>query len=165
MKPLLFLILMISFCSCGSGESKAVQDAKKTQDVLKEMEPGGNATSNNGWQMTAKLNGKDWAASYLLSPGATDRIMGKNSEGSISLPYDRRYLVAGKKIKISHENAVDLTTDDEVALWGGYEGEMEITKVDNNWAEGRFFFTATANNTEKKVEVTDGFFRISLGNK
>jgi hypothetical protein len=45
---------------------------------------------------------------------------------------------------------------------GGRKGEMEITKVDDNWAEGKFSFTGSASSTTKTVEVTDGFFRISM---
>ena len=73
----------------------------------------------------------------------------------------------GKKIKFSDHIAVDLFTNDEVAVWGGYVGEMEITKVDTDWAEGKFYFTATTNSApDKKNEVTEGFFRLSItGNK
>lgn len=37
---------------------------------------------------------------------------------------------------------------------------MELTKVDDNMAEGKFYFTATGFQSDKTVEVTDGFFRI-----
>ncbi len=47
-------------------------------------------------------------------------------------------------------------------MWGGRTGEMEITKVKDDWAEGTFYFTATASGTNKKIEVTEGFFRIKI---
>jgi hypothetical protein len=42
---------------------------------------------------------------------------------------------------------------------------MTITKVDQNSAEGTFSFTATARETTKKVEVTEGTFRVLFGKK
>ena len=130
--------------------------------ALKEMKPGGIATSDDGWIMKAKLNGKPWSANSMISPEVAGRIFGENNGESISLPYDRRGLVVGKKTTFSQNNAVDLMTNDEVALWGGYAGEMEITKVDGEWAEGKFFVTGSSDSPAKQMEVTDGFFRISL---
>lgn len=129
------------------------------------MEPGGMAATETGWKMTAKLNGKAWEASYLLPPDATGKIIGKYNDESISLPYGRSYMIAGKKIIFGENSAVDLFTSDEVAIWAGKKGEMEITKTDGNWVEGKFFFTATTSSTDKTIEVTDGFFRISMANK
>jgi hypothetical protein len=39
---------------------------------------------------------------------------------------------------------------------------MEITKVDDKWAEGTFSFTASGFQTDKTMQVTEGFFRISI---
>jgi len=52
-----------------------------------------------------------------------------------------------------------------VAIWGGRKGEMEITKVDDKWVEGEFYFTAIASETDKTMEVTEGFFRISIASQ
>jgi len=72
----------------------------------------------------------------------------------------------GEKIKFGDKQVALLFTDDNNdAFWDGRKGEMEITKVENDWAEGKFFFTATTSTTNKTKEVTDGFFRISLNNK
>jgi hypothetical protein len=162
-QSLLLLTATTILFACSNSQSKAVDDAKKAQTILKAMEPGGIATTESGWMMTAKLNGKTWTASSMMSPDVTDRIIGKLNDESISLPYSgRKYLVVGEKTKFGESHAVDLFTNDDVAIWGGRTGEMEITKVDGNWAEGKFFFTATASGTDKKVEVTEGFFRISL---
>ncbi len=81
------------------------------------------------------------------------------------MPYDNRDLVVGKKIISSEDDATDLATNDDVGLWGGRKGEMEITKMDDNWAEGKFYFTGSTSRSNKTVEVTDGFFRISLAKK
>ena len=70
----------------------------------------------------------------------------------------------GKKEIFGEHNAVDMSTFEggEMEYWTGNKGEMEITKVDGDWAEGKFFITGSKTDSDKTVEVTDGFFRISL---
>jgi hypothetical protein len=168
MKQIISIFIIASMLSsCGnSAENKTVSDAKELASAIKEMQPGGIATTPGGWTMTAKFDGKDWSANSLMPPEAAGRIIGDNNGVSISLPYDRREMTVGYKNKISHNNAVDIFTKDEVAIWGGYAGEMEITKVDGDWVEGKFFVTgSTSSAPDKKLEITDGFFRISLADK
>ena len=62
----------------------------------------------------------------------------------------------------ANTDAVDMRLNDDVALWSAKSGEMEITKADDQWAEGRFSFIAKGFQTDKTMEVTDGFFRISM---
>jgi hypothetical protein len=161
------LIAAAMLSSCGnSNESKAVSDAKELASAIKQMKPGGIPTTSGGWTMTAKIGGKDWTASSLMPLEASGRIFGDNDGVSISFPYDRREMTLGYKNKFSDHNAVDIFTHDDVALWGGYAGEMEITKVDGDWVEGKFTVTgSTSNDPNKKLEVTDGFFRVSLDPK
>jgi hypothetical protein len=161
------LILATMLWSCGNNDqNKALSDAKQAQAAVKQMQPGGIATTEGGLTMKAKIDGKDWVANSIIPPDLAGRISGDNGGESIGLPYDRRGMVVGEKTKFSHDNAVDLMLpDDEGGILGGYAGEMEITKVDENWAEGKFFFTGSSSRSDKKVEVTDGFFRISLAKK
>ena len=163
------MLIMAAFLlsSCGnSSQSKALSDAKETAAAINQLQPGGIPTSAGGWTMTAKIDGKDWSANSLMPPEAAGRIIGDNNGVSVSLPYDRRSMVVGHKTKFSHNDAVDLFTHDDIAIWGGYAGEMEITKVDGDWAEGKFVVTGTtSSDASKKIEVTNGFFRISLANK
>jgi hypothetical protein len=157
------LILAAMLYSCGNNsQNKALSDAKEVQSAIKQMQPGGIPTTEGGWTMKAKIDGKDWVANSIIPPDIAGRISGDNNGESIGLPYDRRDMVVGKKIKFSENNGVDLMTHDDVGIWGGRKGEMEITKVDDNWAEGKFSFTGSASSTTKTVEVTDGFFRISM---
>ena len=162
-QTLLILLMAVLLSSCGnSTQDKALSDAKQVASAIKEMQPGGIATTTGGWTMTAKIDGKNWSANSLMSPELAGRIVGDNNGVGMSLPYSRRNMVVGDKTKFSHNNAVDLFTKDDVVIRGGYNGEMEITKVDGEWAEGKFFFTGSTSNTaEKTIEVTDGFFRIS----
>ena len=74
-------------------------------------------------------------------------------------------MVTGKKISFSRVEAVDLFLPaDEGGILGGYKGEMLITKANEQWAEGTFYFTADSDRSDKKAEVIDGFFRISMVN-
>lgn len=157
------LIIAAMLASCGnSDQNKAINDAKQVQSEIKNIRPGTIPTKEGGWSMKAKINGKDWVATSIMSPDAASRIIGYYNEEYIGLPYDRRDMVVGKKITFGENNAVDLATNDEVGMWGGRKGEMEITKVDDKWAEGKFFFTGSTSASAKTVEVTDGFFRISV---
>jgi len=163
-QSLIILIAAAMLTSCGnSPQNKAVSDAKKIEAGIKQMQPGGIPTKEGEWTMTANIHGKKWSASSIMSPDVAGRIVGDDNGEYISLPFDRRDMVVGNKIEFSHNNAVDLMTKDDVGLWGGYKGEMEITKVDNGWAEGKFFFTGSSD--DKTIEVTDGFFRISIEQK
>jgi len=162
-----FLIVIVAtmLSSCGNSEQdKAINDAKQVASELKKMKPGEISTAEGGWTMTAKMNGKEWKAISIFPPDQAGRIVGNDgSERTIGLPYDRRKMVVGKKEVFSHDNAVDLMLpEDEGSILGGYKGEMEITKADDNWAEGKFYFTGSSESSDKVVEVTDGFFRISL---
>jgi hypothetical protein len=158
-----FPILIVSITACNNGaQNEAVKQADQVQAAIKENRPGTIPTKKDGWSMKAKVGGKDWAATSMMPPDAAGRIIGYYDEEWIGLPYDRRYLVVGKKITFGEDNATDLATNDDVGLWGGRKGEMEITKVDENWAEGKFYFTGSTSRSDKTMEVTDGFFRISL---
>lgn len=115
-----------------------------------------------GYSMTAKINGKDCKASFMMPADKAEQIVGFYSgDKYIGLPYRRTNMIPGKKINFSDENA-DLTTNDNVQVWNGREGEMVITKVNGNWVEGKFFFTGYSYDNKKKIEVTDGFFRTAL---
>jgi hypothetical protein len=161
-------VLMVAalLSACGKSEQgTALEQAKQVQGAIKDIMPGTIATSATGYAMKAKLNGKDWVAASMMPQEAAGRIIGYKNGEYIGLPYDRRYLVEGKKIKFGENQAVDLATNDDVGIWGGRKGEMQITKVDETSAEGTFFFTASASSTTKTVEVTDGSFRILLGKR
>ena len=156
------LLITVLFSSCGNSEqTKAVEQAKQIQS---DIRPGTVSTTASGYTMNAKINGKDWVASSMMPPDASGRIVGYYDNGYIGLPYSKTDMVAGKKIMIGEDNAVDLSLNDD-CLWTSPKGEIEITKVDDNAAEGKFFFTADCNSTNKTVKVTDGFFRIPLSGK
>ncbi len=65
-----------------------------------------------------------------------------------------------KKVVFSAVEVVALATNDKVKFCGGKKGEMEIIRVNNQYIEVKFFFTATSTNSNQKIEVADRFFRI-----
>ncbi|HEY4286302.1 MAG TPA: hypothetical protein VGN00_04310 [Puia sp.] len=161
MKQLLTSFLLLFFLSSCNSQS----DPKKLAEGIKqtvETTAGSIPTQEGGLTMKATIGGKAWVAAGMIPAEAAGRIVGSYNKVSISLPYDRRYLYAGKKVKFSDHQAVDLFNDDEVGIWGGRKGEMEITKVDDNWAEGIFYFTGSTLDGSKTIAVTDGFFRIAV---
>jgi hypothetical protein len=160
MKQTIFILLiasMLSSCNSNS-QTKATEKAMEIQSAIK---PGTVATNSNDYTMTAKIDSKDWVASSMMPPEAAGRIVGHYENEYIGLPYSKTDMVVGKKISIDEDNAVDLSLNDG-CLYTNTKGEIEITKVGDSWAEGKFFFTTICSSTNKAVEVTDGFFRIPI---
>lgn len=163
-QSIIILILTAMLSPCIYGQNSKVEHAKQVQSGIKDNIPGSIPVTSGGYMMSAKINGKHWTAGAMMSPELASRIVGYNNGESIGLPYDRRDMVAGNKIKFNKNNVVDLFTNDGGIL-GGSKGEMEITKVKDGWAEGKFFFTATSQNSNNTAEVTDGLFRVSLAKR
>ncbi|HMH23844.1 MAG TPA: hypothetical protein VK563_18790 [Puia sp.] len=160
MKYLFICASLLAFVSCNSQQSEA---KKLAEQINSTIMPGTIPTSEGSWTMKARIKGEKWAAASMMPPDASGRIIGYYKTEYIGLPYDRRDMYVGKKIKFGENNAVDLSVNDDIGMYGGRTGEMEITKVDDNWAEGKFYFTGnTTQGSNKTVDVTEGFFRISL---
>jgi hypothetical protein len=73
-----------------------------------------------------------------------------------------RGLEPGKKSEFKEGHSGAYFPNHDEGMWVATNGETEITKVADNWVEGKFFFTATNSGSSKIVEVTDGFFPIPL---
>ena len=163
MKQTLFILgilLTITLPACkNKTHNDALEQTKQVQSAIKESKPGTVATTADGYTMRAKIDGKEWTATSMMPPETAGRIVGYMNAEYIGLPYDKGNLAVGKKDIFGEANAVDLSTDD-AGMLGGRKGEMQITKVDENWIEGVFFFTASTSGSNKTAEVTDGFFRI-----
>jgi hypothetical protein len=156
------LVLSILLFSCGSNnQQKAVEQAKEIRSSIK---PGTIATSASGYSMSARIAGREWIANSMMPPDASGRIIGYWNDEYIGLPYSKSNLTTGNKINFSEDDATDLSVSDDVGMYAGRKGEMEITKVDDKWIEGKFSFTGSSSSSAKIVEVTDGFFRIPVRN-
>ncbi len=98
--------------------------------------------------------------SFTLALRSGSRILGETGDGRISLYAPDNYNV-GQKLDFA-QYAVEYEPAGGNYLWSTHTGQMEITKVSNGWVEGKFFFTSTVRGTDKKAEVTNGFFRVGV---
>lgn len=157
-------MLIISAFSCNSqGKTAAEKQAGDITNMVKANSPGYTPTGAE-YYIKAKVNGKDWAADeFLVNDGGG--IVGQTKKGeSITLPYELRYAKEGE-ITNFQNYGVNIFMNDDVKIWGGHQGERIYTKVGDDYAEGKFYVTATANGTDKKLVITEGVFRIPLTGK
>lgn len=157
-------ILIISGISCNSQtKSEAEKQASDITSMVKANSPGYTPTSSD-YYIKAKINGKEWVADeFLVNDGGG--IVGQTKGGEhITLPFELRYANDGRITNFKN-HAVDIYMHDDIKMWGGHQGEMIFTKVGDNYAEGKFYVTATANDTDKQLTITDGVFRIPLTRK
>lgn len=174
MKQTLFIfsisLLILPFTGCNNAaRSEAQQQADLIQKTMKENTPGAIATSETGYYMKAKIDGKEWSATHMV-PDNDERssmkmIRGENDGDNINFQLWKQGVEVGKKRSFSETNAAGIFIADDPELISGQTGEVEITKLDEQWLEGTFHFTATSGSSNKKVEVTDGRFRVASGLK
>src|ERR1700754_1675996 len=164
MRPLIVpLAAALTITSCNGQSNKAVKDQQAAYKVLEDMKANGlNPTTDGGWTMTATIDGTPWKASSIYNLELSARITALYKDSKISLPVPN--FKVGDKTNFQN-SAVDFSPVGNPDFWGGHSGGMEVTKVENGWAEGKFFFTATMRNSSKKIEVTNGFFRVPVKNK
>ena len=162
-----FVIVLLFFVGAGcksKAQKDAIQDAKDVQAIVKENTPGEVATSETGYYMTAKVNGKDWIAKTMLpNDGSNERnVYGDKNGERITFNVWMRGLEVGKKSEFKEGSSAAYFPNHDDGMWIATNGEMEFTKVADNWLEGKFFFTASNSESSKTVEVKDGFFRIPI---
>lgn len=157
------LHFMISSCG-NSAHDDTKQLAEQIRDTTKKNSPGTVATSENSYYMKAKIDGKPWVASHMMPDEDINssyiRIHGEDGGDYMNFQLWKRGIKLGKKFQIDNDNAADLSLKDDAGFWAGKDGEIEITKLDGKWMEGKFSYTATSSNSAKSVEVTDGFFKV-----
>lgn len=148
----IFIIITILF-SCGN-KSKV-----NNQLITEKTNSETSKIITNGYLMKVKIDGKPWQSTSMAPVEASGRIVGYYNGQYIGLPYNKSYLIVGKKIIINQDEAADIFLKDGCS-YPLTNGLMEITKIGDNWAEGTFYFTTVCSSTNKTVKITDGFFRI-----
>jgi hypothetical protein len=169
---LLAVMLLTTACN-SNGQTGAQKEAKKTAAEIKKTmgKPDMVAASPNGYFMKATIDGKPWEAVYMYpseKPNSVSGVYGEKGEpftkGSISIGIPvkmiRRWLEVGKKYQFGEGRAVDFYMGEDT--YGGYTGELTITKADDKWVEGTFYFTATSTSAPGKHEITNGSFRVAI---
>ena len=163
-KPSILSIALLLFISSCNSQQDARTLAIAEKNAIETLKPGTIAATTGGWTMTAKIDGRDWKATSLMSPEAAGRYIGYYKDEYIGLPrFEQKYAQLGKKIIFKEGNAVDLSVSGDDNFYGGYSGEMEITKLNGDWLEAKFHFTATSHGSDRTIRVTDGFYRIQYG--
>ncbi|RYY59400.1 MAG: hypothetical protein EOO05_13375 [Chitinophagaceae bacterium] len=154
---ILSLVMLITLGAC-NGQSSAYDEAKKTEKAIKDApRPGTVPTTTGGWTMTATINGKKWSATSMMPPAAAGSMVGYIGENTYLMMYcfEKRYAKVGDKATLGDGYSVDYWVKGG-PNYSNYKGMMEITALKDNWAEGKFSFTANG------LTVTDGFYRVEL---
>lgn len=161
--------MSIILISCNSAQSDAQNTADEIQKTMAENSPEAKFVDESGVYMTAKIDGREWSAVTMIPDNnersTQKRIRGEKGEDNITFQLWKQGIEAGKKVPFSESNPAGIFLENDPALLSGQKGEVEITKLDDEWLEGVFHFTATSPNSSKKVEVTDGRFRVQSGIK
>lgn len=158
-------ISFVGFMSCGnSSQDDAKQLADQIKETVKQNSPGSVTTSQSSYYMKAKIDGKQWEASHMMpdedASSSYIRIHGENGEDYMNFQLSKRGVELGKKLPFDDEHAANLSLVNDPAFWSGKSGEIEITKLDGQWMEGKFAYKATSSSSSKTIEVTEGFFRV-----
>lgn len=159
-------VLTLVFGGCSNGiQNEAEKQAALIQKTMKENSPGTVATSDGGYYMKAKIDGEDWSAKAMMRDdderSSYKMIHAEGGGDVIKMQLWKRGIEVGKKIPFNEQQPANLFLEDGSML-GGNSGTIEITKIDDQWLEGKFQFTGTTSQSDKKVEVTDGSFRVAL---
>jgi hypothetical protein len=162
----MYALLTLSVFMLVACQGQQQHDAKKVagdiESMVKEHSPGSIATTPTGYTMKAKIDGKDWEAVSMMPIVGIDRIVGYTGDGGYIGLGVKANEQQGRNMKINETHAADLNIPGVNVLLDKTVGQIDITKQDGQWMEGTFAFTATSSQSDKKIVVTDGYFRIPL---
>jgi hypothetical protein len=162
------LLIFITAGCKGKTDSGATELAKDIQSTVKEHTPGGEPTSETGYYMKAKIDGKEWVAAYMIpdesATSSYKTVHGENGATYMNFQLWRRGIEAGKSISFDDEHVANLSVADVEGFWGGKKGEVKITSIDEQWIAGEFAFDATSSSSDKIIHVTEGRFRVHTPN-
>ena len=154
-------------CSSKSNEQRAAEEhaakiddaiAQSTEALLPGMKPG---SMPEGCYLRAVIDGKKWEATEM-TPDPSQRslvpVNGKSGNSSIT------FVISGKRENIGEPR--NLSDSNQITYWGGEgffvgakSGQFTVTKMDAQFTEGTFNFTAEKDG--RTVTCTDGEFRLT----
>jgi hypothetical protein len=159
MKTFFICLTAILIFSCNDDKTEAQKKAGEIASVV-EQQSSGTKPDADGIYLKATIDGKEWVAESITrdNPGNSSyrQVNGETPDYTISFQLWKPN--TGDKRPFSEDNVANLLSDD--GFFGGRKGQVTVTKADNTWIEGEFYFTATSTMSDKKYEVTNGFFRI-----
>ena len=157
--------------SCNSAQSETQQQADLIEKTMKENSPNAVTTTESGSYLKAKVDGKEWTAATMVpnhdASSSTMMVRGERGKDVIHFQLWKPSLAIGKKKPFDESSPAGIYMESNNAMISGNTGQVEITKMDNEWVEGIFYFTATGvvydaagNSSPKTVVVTEGRFRV-----
>jgi hypothetical protein len=162
--------LTLGLISCKSKSSNdATQLAKDIQSTVKEHTPGAVATSETGYYMKAKIDGKQWNAAFMIpdlsETSSYKTVHGETGETYINFMLWRQGIKPGNTETLDDSHVANLSVEGLDGFWGGKKGEIKITAMTDQWLEGSFNFDATSSSDPgKTIAVTEGSFRVPTNN-
>ena len=161
------IVTLLSFVlfACGSSAQDEAEDlASRIEETTKKNSPGTVATSESNYYMKAKIDGKKWVATHMMpdedASSSYIRIHGENGGDYMNFQLWKQGAEPGKSFPFDEDHAANLSLEEDSGFWGGTSGQLEITKLDGKWMEGKFSFKATSSSSPKTIDVTEGFFRV-----
>ena len=159
MKSTIIISGLILLTAC---KSQTQKDAEKYQNAVNSVvDSYKKPTSKDGLYLSANVNGKEWIASKMLldMDDSHPVVQAYNQDNEVMLFYLNRRMSKGKAQDMQSSGQYN-DKEDALSMLTSTEGEKTITNMDDKWIEGTFHFTASNDQKTKKVEITNGFFRI-----
>ena len=149
--------ILVLFTNC-SGQTNNAVEAQKLANEIREKTAVPGESPNANLYMKAVINGKSWTADKLIpdeDKGSSNYHVNGSADGTtIAFYVYTTHIKAGDVYKFGESNTADFITNDEVVFYGGRKGNFEVTKVDNEGFEGKFYFDATSSGAPGKFVVT-----------
>jgi Tfp pilus assembly protein PilP len=153
----LALLLILAGCM----QSEAEKTAQLIKETTEANTPAAETPSENGIYLKVIIDGKLWQAEKMIpdmDPNSSyKRIHGE--KGEIMISFQLWKPQTGMKREFKEDYAADFFSED--GIFGGRKGEVIVTKADDQFIEGTFYFTATTTANNSKHEITNGSFRVA----
>lgn len=155
------LALLLIIACCNSAQSEAEKTAQQIKEARAANTPAAETPSDNGVYIKATIDGKPWQAEKMIpdmDPNSSyKRIHGEKGETMISFQLWKPQ--TGMKRDFREDYVADFFAED--GIFGGRTGEVTVTKADDQFIEGTFYFTATSTADHTKHEISNGSFRVA----
>jgi hypothetical protein len=159
-------IMLMNTVACQSQTHKEAKELQKNIETIST--PPTVATHITGYYLKAKINGKQWVAKKMVPD--TDgsgivEVIGFNgpdpSKNAIHFQVGMKD-AAGKKRQLDDTRIIRyFDASESEGLYIAQTGEINTTRVTDEWMEGTFYGTAIDAASNKTVTITDGYFRVS----
>jgi hypothetical protein len=164
MKRLFGVVTLLCLPPAGAfAQTSTQRDAEKLKGDIQSM-MGHQKTAEGGYQLKATIDGKKWVAREMIpntSHSSLIEVHGFEGKNALFFSVGNKAAV-GKEISLSRTSGRAITWIPESGddIYQAWTGKLVISKNDAQWIEGTFSGTAESR-TGKKVDITDGSFRVA----